>query len=68
MVRKEREPANLRLAVGGARGGHTASPSSSRPTVLSEDSQPHKKQRTSVPAGGEGSEANLGKSVVDLED
>ncbi|KAF7140132.1 hypothetical protein RHSIM_Rhsim06G0244000 [Rhododendron simsii] len=36
--------------------------------VLSEDSQPHKKQRTNVPASGEGSEVNLGNSVISLED
>lgn len=68
MVRKEREPVNLRLAIGGARGGHTASPGSSRPTVPSDDSQPRKKQRTDVPEGGEGNETNLGKNVIDLED
>ncbi|KAF7121466.1 hypothetical protein RHSIM_Rhsim13G0153800 [Rhododendron simsii] len=57
IVRKERKPTNLRLAVGGSRGGHFASSSSSLPALLLEDSQLKKKPRIEV-AGGEGNETN----------
>ncbi|KAI8538471.1 hypothetical protein RHMOL_Rhmol09G0106800 [Rhododendron molle] len=64
MVRKKRELANLRLAVGGLRRGHIALLSSSYPIVLSKDSQPHKKQQTDVTVGGEGRrEINYGDCV-----
>lgn len=66
-MRKERKPTNLRLAVGGSRGGHFASSSSSLPAVLLEDSQLKKKPRIEV-AGGEGNETSLGSNVIDLDE
>lgn len=50
MVRKQREPRNLRRMIGGRRGGHTiASASPSRSVIPPEDAQPSKRTRTDIP-------------------